>query len=1268
MSSNRNELNNDTEGHNNFLLTELIQLLIDTALQISSNEISYNALKLLSFYSNESIDSFFEDNDFAENLKSKIRDNQIFPTISNKYITYKDEPVFYKNNYAEVLPKEKFENLLLFTEDIKIIQTLDWLELNSSYDKEYLFNAISEISAQLEIKERAKLIWYLIKDYGNTEVERKILPNIFIDQDGDIIPSISEIFLPPSGEKISIPLELNLKIISPDLFSNLKQIFGSDNAEVIENNLKYFNVKVYRFGEIFRRIVTDFNNNPSNKINRRNSIKDLISNLYELFQSNKNKESIDITIPSNVSIPILNKNNGETKVNIVYLGKKYENKLCEILFEYDKSKLVGSPKILGLEEKEYVIDFLLWLGVAEYPRNKFVTINDDEYRDIVIRNFPFKEKQIFWNDNTITSYDKLQGKGFGVVSTKVETIEGFSEILENNTNENIIYWLNKDNRLLEKTETNNNSEIKIDISRKQSYAYIHSQDMHSYILLRFKQISWLLTETDKTVEPTNCCISKTITKDFSPFIEIPKINYENQLFKEEKISKEDIDFYLIKIGVNKEISDFSTETIYSMLSNLKDIDKDGKKARLIYREIIENIDEKTINKKSKEYLEFIKSGYVFCSLNSSYLYEKVSNAYYIENKTFGEEIIKQFHTIEIERRKGQQKVKKIFGVKPLDKLDFQLIEKPNFHHLNTIFQNEINELKPYIYAFRLAKDKNGDELKWVKNSKISICETIKAEYKHNGTTKGFELKPYEFIYIENKNDIYLLIDNTKNYNSLNDLQSDYRFSDVIAEIYSSILKIDTHRSSFRELFRETRMNRNYILETELDDSNLEKLKNAKKRLNVVDDPKIQFWFSILSSLNKKYEYRKYKDEEYKELIFTNLNQDIKEFQLNYEDINDLSNFSIITRLFNKINIDIQVFNENSTIELDIKQYFLDKLQQLKNDNQKKFEVLLFNSLKDKTTQSKEIFLEHQSNYESFNLFSIENSVKVEIDKTFYEAIKSEFQIDLSLTHDDIEINDIYMSNLKILEKQIKSINKVVLNEIIENDIRLRSLIYFGEYERIIQEYQDFIDKSDNFKEIHFNNNTYKTIKGDLEALYNLISSNDPITKIEKINSTKPEVTIGENEKEKSKGSSKRFEASDKETLGCIGEIIVFESLKKRYGNKNVIWDSGFAKKININPKGDDNKHYDLKYKNNYDKWNFVEVKTTASKKLEFKISNLEVNFGVENKNNYEIMIVINALDVKKNRRIKKLTNPFKFSKDESFTNNSKFLVKNDNFTIKLNEE
>lgn len=1265
LTSDRNHFTPKSK-HNTFLVDELIQLLIDTALVISDNEISYKPLKLLSIQGKENFDTFFDDNDFSEKLKNKIRENKVYPTIANVYISYEDEPVYYQNNYAEILPSNKFINLLPFTEDDSVKDTIDWIG-HYTYKKEYFFNTISEISSQLSIEQRARLIIYLTKDFSDLDIQRNKLPNIFIDQDNQIIHSDSEIFLPPMGEKIEIPLKLNLKIINSELFTHLKKVLGSENAEVIEDRLKFFGIKVYRFGEIFRRIVSDFNSNPDSKNIRSESIKDLISNLYELYQLNKDKEGIDINIPSNVSIPILNKNNGETKVSSVYLGKEYENKLCEILFEYDKSKLVGSPKVLGLEGKEFANEFLKWLGVAKYPRKKIITAKN-EYGHFAIKHFPYKEKRIYGYDASLTSFKKLERKGYWLNEIRVETIEDLENILKNNSNENILYWLNCDSRITELAETNPNSQIKFLISSKQYYAYIHNGDLPSYLLWKIKLTNWIKTETDKITKPTDCCISKTITKDFSPFIEIPKINFEKKLFKDAKISKEDNAYFLFKVGVNKEISDFSTDTIYSMLSNLQDIDKDGKKAKLIYRELAENLDDKKVDKNSDEYKSFIDSGFVFCKKNGNYTYETVKNVYYVEDKTFGEDIINQFHTIEIDRRKGAKKINTLFGVMPLENLEFKLKSLPSLHQLNESFQNEVEELKPYFYAFRLAKDADGKELNWIKNSKITLCTQINPQYKHNEEIRNFDLKSYEFIYIEKRNEVYLLVDDGQKYNSIADFQSDYKFADSIAEIYSSIIKVDTHRSSFRELFKESRMNRSYILETDIDDKNFEKLKTSKKKLNVVDDPKIQFWFSILSSLNRDYEYRKYRDSEFEILIMASLHQNVNDYKINYEDINDISNFPIIIQLFTELKIDTSKFNENTTVALNIIPYYEEKLQQLKNDSQNNFEILLFNFLKSKKQSEKETFLNKQFDYENYTQFEIENTVKTDIKKLFIDTIYSKFQVDLSEDIENIDTTEIYKNNLNELSKQIKSLNKPLLNDIIENS-NLRSLIYFAQFENIIQEYNLLLEKSDNTKEINFNNKTHKTPKDDFEELYQLIIKNDPTTKIENIKTSTPELTVEDDKKGKSKGASKnRISTSDKETLGFIGEIVVLESLKKRFGNENVIWDSGFAKKANINPKGDDNKHYDIKYKNKNRKWNYVEVKSTASDKLEFNISNSEVNFGIDNKNNYEIMIVVNALEEKILRRIKKLTKPFKFRKDESFTNNSNFLVKNVNFKIKLIEE
>lgn len=1267
LTSDRNHFTKKSE-HNVFLIDELIQLIIDTALEISCAEVSYMPIKLLSIQGRENFDSFFDDNDFAELLKDKILENKIFPVISNQYISFENTPVFYRNNYAEILPKEKFPKIMLYNEDTEIIETVKWLKINQSIDKEHFFNSISEISNQLSIIQRAKLISYITKDYSDSDTARSALPNIFIDQDNQIIDSNSEIFLPPSGENIEIPIKLNLKIINSNLFKLLKNSFGSENAEVIEDRLKLFGIKVYRFGEIFRRIVSDHNSNSVSYKSKRDSVRGLLLNLYELYALNIDKEAIDINIPSNISIPILNRNNGVTKVNNVYLGKDYENKLCEVLYGYAKTKLVGSPKVLGLNGKENIIDFLKWLGVELLPRKKSIRAEND-YGEFAVQNFPFKDKRIYWNDATLNSFKRLKQKGYWIRDIMVETIEDLDNLLSNNSNENILFWLHIDSRLTVPNETNSNSQLKIDISSKRYYSLIKNNDLPSYLLWKIRQINWIKTETDKIVKPTDCCISKTISKDFSPFIEIPQINYDNQLFKEQKISKDTIDYFLLKVGVNKEISDFRTDTIYSMLSDLKNIDKDGNKAKLIYRELSENLDDKKINPNAKEYISFINNGSVFCKKNGEFSYEPVTNVYYVEDKTFGEDIISQFYTIEIDRRKGAKKIKALFGVTPLENLEFVLNSNPILHKLNDLFQKEIDVLKPYFYAFRLSKDIDGKELTWIKNSKITLCTKIETSYKHNGEIKEFKLKPYEFIYIEKKNEVFLLVDDGNKFNSIADLQSDYRFPDSISEIYSSILKVDLHRGSFYRLFESNPGKRIYIIKTYLDDPNLEKLKSAKQKLNVVDDPKIQFWFSILSTLNKDYEYRKYKNDEFINLIQTTINININAFKLIYDDINDISNFPTLINLFKGLYFDISDFNNNSTVAINVIPYFEDQIHQLKSDYQLKFEALLYHQLEDKTIDEKGKYLDLRFYFETFNQFNLENTINVDVEKLFTDTISNAFHVDLSQDSETVDLTEIYQSNKKKLAVLIKPLDKNLLNVIIENNDTLRSLIYFAEYQNIIDNYNASVKETENKKEIRFNNKSIKTPKDDFEELYQLISNQNPITKLERINTSKPE----DSEDDKNKGGHKKpsrnqISSIDKETLGFIGEVIVYESLKKKFGDDNVRWDSGYAKKANNNPNGDDNKHYDIKYKNNYGKWNYVEVKTTATDRLEFKISNPEVTFGTENKSNYELMIVINALDEKKNRRIKIIPNPFKFSRDESFTNNTKFLVKNDNFTIKLNEQ
>ena len=1273
LSTNRDNLINDTAGHNKFLVNELIQLLIDTALEISKSEVSYNPLKLLNIYENEAIDPFFEENNFGALLIEKIKVNKLFPTVNDEYICYKEKPVFYKNNYAAILPSNEFEDLLLFSRDNSIIKTIEKLG-RFKYNYEYFFKKISQVSNKFSLKNRAQLVKYIIEDYGDVNITNDILPNIFIDQNGEIIPSNSEIFLPSSGEKIDIPITLNLKIMHSDLFSELKSVFNIESAEILESRLRFLKVKAYRFGEILRKIISHFNNQIDNdKQNQKNIIRKLIKNLCSLYVSNKDKQGIDIIVPSNITILLITKYGELRKVSELYTGEEYANYLCESLFEYNKNYLVGSPSTLGLENEVNVKEFLLWLGVAEYPRRKLIDVDNKDYNEFVLKNYPYGNVNIYPRDSTITSYKKLKEKTFYVNGVRVETIIDIENILKNNSIERIIFWIRKDKNLLETinngTENNYNSEFKINIRPKWTSATIQYLYIKSFILWQFQNIDWIFTKSNKYVNPKICSLSKTITKEFSPFIEIPEIYYNHPLFIDAKISNQDVNYYLSKLGINKDISNFSTDTIYSILLNLKDRDPNGSKAKLLYNEIIENLDESNLDKSSVKYQEFIKGGYVSCKLNNVQSFQKISNVYYVENKTLGQNIIDQFYTIDIGIRKGNKKINTIFGVKALDKLDITLKNEPKYHLLNQVFQNEVDDLKPYIYSFRLQKDTNEYELNLIRRSNIYLCVSIEAKYIHNNIGKDFYLRPYEFIYIEKKNQVFLLIGNEIMYNTISDLRNDYKLSDVFAEIYSSILKVELHRRNFSELFYADPKRRDYIIERELDDQECTTLKKSREKLHHVENSKIKFWFTVLNAKKIDIKNIEFKDIELQKFIIDKLKINIPDYCLNYDDLNNITNIPIIIELFKLLEIDILDFNNSSTIFLDIRKYFRDLLRNKINSKQTDFEIGLYHSYIRQSIDKKKDFINKIHKYESFQDFGVSNSIKTDLDYIFPNTIKNEFGIDITIKYDRFDLQNLYRQNLEKLKIEITKGNKEIKEEIL-SEILLESenasCIYFEEFDEIIKEYERLIVKEVNKKEINFNNKNHQIDKDDYSSLYKFISEEDPITDTEEINAVKPVITVDPGT-EKGKRKKHLHRNKDKEIIGCIGEIIVFETLKNQYGKDNVIWDSEYAKKANVNSKGNDNKHYDIKYKAGEDKWKYVEVKASVSSILEFTISNGEVNFGEEYKDNYEIMIVTNILGDKKYRRIKKIISPFVFIDGESFTSNSKFIVKNENFIIGLDE-
>ena len=222
-------------------------------------------------------------------------------------------------------------------------------------------------------------------------------------------------------------------------------------------------------------------------------------------------------------------------------------------------------------------------------------------------------------------------------------------------------------------------------------------------------------------------------------------------------------------------------------------------------------------------------------------------------------------------------------------------------------------------------------------------------------------------------------------------------------------------------------------------------------------------FPILSTLKKDYDYRKYKVDEFANLIHSLIDININDYKLNYETINEILNFPPLTKLFIELGIDISDFNKNSTVALNIIPYYEDGVHQLRNDLQNRFDILLYQNLRNKSIEEKVKFLELQSQFETFNQFDLENSIKIDIKTLFIETIKKEFQVDLSLEQETVNLTEIFQKNKSELITMIKPLDKTILNQIIENESKLRSLIYFAKYVDIINEYNILIEKTEDKK-------------------------------------------------------------------------------------------------------------------------------------------------------------------------------------------------------------
>ncbi len=640
---------------------------------------------------------------------------------------------------------------------------------------------------------------------------------------------------------------------------------------------------------------------------------------------------------------------------------------------------------------------------------------------------------------------------------------------------------------------------------------------------------------------------------------------------------------------------------------------DGKVATKIYEDLAENYKRDP----QKEYRDkYISNGCVFCYAQNGSKYVPISDAHYLPKGQKYQNIINRYWLMDLAPRFTAERIEKLFGVK---QLEFKILVK-NFEtsEINDKFNHRLALLKPYYYALKEANDEDNKLMQKIKGLKIIICSTLDAVFLNEQQEESFELYPYEWIH--DNNQYYVFVGN----DNINSSQLADKVAEIISDCFGEDVTSDKSKKHlYVRLFEkyESEKDLNYILEEE--GYGLENIRSAKERMGISGDAKTIFWSNVL--LTKDYAPlfdKNMREENLINIVQNKVGISIDDYDIDYEDIANDCNISELSRLFFQLDISLKEFNKHSNEELDFCKYYEKQWDNLRNNNEEKFEYCLYHSLIESNCEEQSKLFDK---IEAYNKIKMpEQEVIDDIDRLFFKIIESKFGINIETCNETASLNDIYkdkMDSLKIVINDKPNPNSKLLEDIVKANKRFKSLVCFDDYKEILKEYEDNNKIDDNnIKQIRNNDedsssNTQHNIK-------------DPITETARP-LQKGTLPNGEKNLSRDKPTNPNSPKRDKETdndEGADGEEKVYNYLVEKYGENNVKWVSKNAEKKGAISNGDDNLHYDMRYKDDNGNWIYIEVKATASSRKSFSLTKEETKFGKEKKDKYKIVHIINLYD------------------------------------------
>lgn len=811
---------------NRFIAEKLAGLMAKSAKEIKNSNRPWHALRVVS--PRGEIDPMLDKFEFLQILTEKIKAYAILPVRNGEFEFAKNTKRI-EGNFDKLLAGELFHDICIYTDVPDLIKQLDNLYIDYiEYDE--LRERINRISNELNLEQRVMLVYLMIEN--NLIPEESPPPEILTDEDGNPIPPESTIFTPPERKPFSLPPWVPQRIVNSELASKLREKFGvTRNSELVSRLKPSFNVQEYRTPTLVSSIVAETNRrakeNPAEELNLRSQ---MVRAIWNLYLSTDEK----VVLPDTITIILPTREGKFEPAKKLYFGKEYEKgSLLELLYApIDPNLFVANPEELGFSHDsspEKIEEFLCWLGVNDGPRYFMMNIEEGDFFDYAISSLEYPAQ---FDDVSVQNIEKLREYSW---TMNVQSVDRLDEILEKSDPHAVICWMATNQEDIGRWRTQGDEKASFEIwpPRKQYGRELEHQSIPSYPLWLLATRKWLPIEGEGKQSPDKCTLARGIPKELSSIIGFPAFDSKHQLVKKLKLDKTAIKSALASVGVVTELNDLTWDSFYELLLELPKVNPDGSKAKSLYRTLISNKIEDSPS--GERYEEFMVNGEMFGRMGREKKYCPIRKLYYLENLTLPSIIADHYPILELDPRSGASKVRKIFGIEQLtiDKTRTTIVDFEE-HPCSQSFQEEVERLKPYIYAMRVEEDTTRRELKALRNLKVTLCKSVKATISVHGEEKEIELKGGNAV--NTGSEAYLVADPRDYASPLKDVV----ISDAIGEIIANFLRVAGANDKITRLVSCSDDERDLLLNRITGGSGEERMSKAKECIETAIDVEVEF--------------------------------------------------------------------------------------------------------------------------------------------------------------------------------------------------------------------------------------------------------------------------------------------------------------------------------------------------------------------------------------------------------------------------------------------